>query len=108
MSDHQPVVSAFAARQAARLTKSSGSAEVIVEKVEVKAAKVSVQDELLKGPSFVDAGKESRLFRSGLSQRLAPIKEDDGFSDDSPYDCDPEEEESKLRYGLCCGIEGNS
>lgn len=92
----KPVVSAFAARQQAKLTQATGNTEVTVAKVEVKTSRTSVSDELLKGPSFVEAGKVSRIFRSGLSQKSSPVA-DDGFSDDSPYDCDPEEEESKLR-----------
>lgn len=97
MADTQPVVSAFAARQQAKLAQATGTAEVTVPKVELKTGRPSVSDELLKGPSFVEAGKVSRLFRSGLSEKSSPVA-DDGFSDDSPYDCDPEGAESNLKY----------
>ena len=63
----------------------------------MRAAKRSVSDELLKGPSFVEAGKLSRLFRSGVSERSSSSVAEDGFDEDSPYDCDPEEEEARLR-----------
>lgn len=98
MADTKPVVSAFAARQQAKLAQATGQAEVEVSAVAQGAAKRSVSDELLKGPSFVEAGKLSRLFRSGVPEKSSSPVADDGFDDDSPYDCDPEEEEARLRY----------
>lgn len=90
-------MSAFAARQQAKLAQATGQVEVEVSAVAVRAAKRSVSDELLKGPSFVEAGKLSRLFRSGVPDNSSSPAADDGFDDDSPYDCDPEEEEARLR-----------
>lgn len=96
IADMEPVVSAFAARQQAKLAQATGNAEVELSAVAVRASKRSVSDELLKGPSFVEAGKLSRLFRSGVPEKSS-LAADDGFDDDSPYDCDPEEEETRLR-----------
>lgn len=90
-------MSAFAARQQAKLAQATGQAEVEVSAVAVRATKRSVSDELLKGPSFVEAGKLSRLFRSGVPEKSSSPAVDDGFDDDSPYDFDPEEEEARLR-----------
>lgn len=93
----QLVVSAFAARQQAKLAQATRNVEVEVSAVAIKVANRSVSDELLKGPSFVEAGKLSRLFRSGVPEKSSSPAADDGFNDDSPYDCDPEEEEARLR-----------
>jgi len=104
-------ISAFAARQQAKFSNFSqapGAAEGAVEKVERKKnATRNVSDELLKGPSFVEAGKTSRLFRLGLGLgQSSDSAQDDGdgdgdrdggFSDSSPYERETDEVEGGRR-----------
>jgi hypothetical protein len=102
-------ISAFAARQQAKFSNFSqapGAAEGAVEKVERKKNGTrNVSDELLKGPSFVEAGKTSRLFRLGLGQSSDSAQDDGdgdgdrdgGFSDSSPYERETDEVEGGRR-----------
>lgn len=98
-------ISAFAARQQAKFANFSqapGGAEGAVEKVERKKNGTrKVSDELLKGPSFVEAGKTSRLFRLGLGQSSDLAQGDGdgdgGFSDSSPYERETDEVEGGRR-----------
>lgn len=55
-----------------------------------------VSDELLNGPSFVEAGKTSKVFRLGLGQSGSTADEGD-FSDSSPYEGQDEEVEAGRR-----------